>query len=195
MLEANPFASIDFSSSILLHRATSYNVGIVRYSFFPEPSLPNSSYEPQLHIVLHQPEIPPNTGAVGRTCVALQAKLWLIRPLGFQINEKTLRRAGLDYWQHLEWEIADHWEDFVEKRGPTNLWMFSRFATNSYLDVQFAAGDTLVFGCETAGLPKTITDPHADRLLRIPTYEKVRSINLSCAVAVAGFEATRQLGL
>lgn len=154
-----------------------------------------AKYEPQMHVVLHQPEIPPNTGAVGRTCVALQAKLWLIRPLGFQINEKTLRRAGLDYWQHLEWEIVDHWDDFLEKRGPSNLWMFSRFANRSYLDVTFSKSDTLVFGCETAGLPKSITTAHADRLLRIPTHENVRSINLSCAVAVAGFEAARQIGL
>ena len=153
-------------------------------------------YQPQFHIVLHEPEIPPNTGAVGRTCVALQAKLWLIRPLGFQINEKSVRRAGLDYWQHLEFEIADHWDDFLQRlQSPADrIWMFSRFATHSYLDVEFKSGDVLVFGSETRGLPTTLTQQRPDQLLRIPTHENVRSINLSSAVAVAGFEAARQLG-
>jgi len=155
-------------------------------------------YQPQLNIVLHQPEIPPNTGAVGRTCVALQAKLWLIRPLGFQVTEKSLRRAGLDYWQHLEWEVADHWEDFLQRMNPIRerIWMYSRFATRSYLDVEFEQGDVLVFGCETQGLPSTLTGEYPnEQLLRIPTHENVRSINLSSAVAVAGFEASRQLGI
>ena len=159
-----------------------------------EQQLASPKYEPQLHIVLHQPEIPPNTGAIGRTCVALQAKLWLIKPLGFEITVKALRRAGLDYWQHLEWEVAENWEDFLEKRQPDSLWLFSRFATRSYLDVSYVAADTLVFGCETAGLPKSITEPHSESLLRIPTHANVRSINLSNAVAVAGFEAARQIG-
>lgn len=151
-------------------------------------------YEPQIHVVLHQPEIPPNTGAIGRTCVALQAKLWLIKPLGFEITVKSLRRAGLDYWKHLEWEVAEDWQDFLDKHQPSNLWLFSRFAQNSYLEPQYQLGDTLVFGCETKGLPKSITDAHAESLLRIPTHANVRSINLSSAVAVAGFEATRQIG-
>lgn len=159
-----------------------------------EPSAGPPKYEPQIHIVLHQPEIPPNTGAIGRTCVALQAKLWLIKPLGFEITVKTLRRAGLDYWKHLEWEVAENWDDFLAKRQPTNMWLFSRFATSSYLDVEYSRQDTLVFGCETKGLPKSITDANSESLLRIPTHGNVRSINLSCAVAVAGFEATRQIG-
>lgn len=160
-------------------------------------------YEPQLHIVLHQPEIPPNTGAVGRTCVALQAKLWLVKPLGFQINEKTLRRAGLDYWQHLEWEVADHWDDLLarmesqgvgEPAAPDRKWLFSRFAKRAYTDVSFNKGDVLIFGCETKGLPKSVVGQFpVDQLLRIPTHEHVRSINLSSAVAVAGFEAIRQI--
>ena len=151
-------------------------------------------YQPQIHVVLHQPEIPPNTGAIGRTCVAMQAKLWLIKPLGFEITVKALRRAGLDYWQHLEWEVAENWEDFLEKHQPERMWLFSRFAQKSYLDVEYQLADTLVFGCETKGLPKSITEPNADRLLRIPTHENVRSINLSSAAAVAGFEAIRQIG-
>ena len=179
---------------ILLDRSASYNVAIGRNRKASESALESPKYQPQLHIVLHQPEIPPNTGAIGRTCVALQAKLWLIKPLGFEITEKTLRRAGLDYWQHLEWETAENWDDFLDKRQPNNMWLFSRFATQSYLDVTYADQDTLIFGCETAGLPKTITDQHPESLLRIPTHANVRSINLSSAVAVAGFEATRQIG-
>jgi tRNA (cytidine/uridine-2'-O-)-methyltransferase len=159
-----------------------------------EPSSGLAKYQPQMHIVLHQPEIPPNTGAIGRTCVALQAKLWLIKPLGFEITTKTLRRAGLDYWKHLEWEVAENWDDFLAKRQPESMWLFSRFATRSYLDVTYDPADTLVFGCETAGLPKSITEQHAESLLRIPTHSNVRSINLSNAVAVAGFEAARQIG-
>jgi len=124
----------------------------------------------------------------------MQAKLWLIKPLGFEITEKSLRRAGLDYWQHLEWETAENWADFLEKRQPESMWLFSRFATKSYLDVTYSDQDTLIFGCETAGLPKSITDQHPNSLLRIPTHPNVRSINLSSAVAVAGFEATRQIG-
>lgn len=163
-----------------------------------------ASPNPILNIVLHQPEIPGNTGAVGRTCVALGAKLWLVRPLGFRIDEKTLRRAGLDYWQHLEWEVADHWDDLMAKLPPTSCWFFSRFATRSYTSVDYQVGDTLVFGSETAGLPKTITDAAsglaadsstgvaADRLLRIPTTDKVRSLNLATSVGIAAFECARQ---
>lgn len=151
--------------------------------------------QPLLNIVLYQPEIPGNTGAVGRTCVALGAKLWLIRPLGFRIDEKTLRRAGLDYWQHLDWEVADHWDAFLQKLGDRRLWMFSRFATKSYTAIEFQRGDALVFGSETAGLPPSMTQAYADQLLRIPTTDKVRSLNLATSVGVAAFEAARQLGV
>ena len=152
-----------------------------------------TSPSPILNIVLHQPEIPGNTGAVGRTCVAIGAKLWLVRPLGFRVDEKTLRRAGLDYWQHLDWEVANHWEDLLERLAPQRLWLFSRFATKSYLDQEFEPADTMVFGSETAGLPKSITERYQDRLLRIPTTDKVRSLNLATTVGVASFEAVRQI--
>lgn len=179
------------------------------------------NYQPRLNIVLYQPEIPGNTGAVGRTCVALEAKLWLVRPLGFRVDEKTLRRAGLDYWQHLEWEVVDHWAHLMdrlseagtceadpasEEAGPEviesaqaasaspRLWLFSRFATQSFTEVSYRTGDTLVFGCETSGLPESITTAHSEQLLRIPTGQHVRSLNLSCSVGVAGFEASRQIG-
>lgn len=150
-------------------------------------------YQPRLHVVLHCPEIPQNTGTIGRTCVALQAKLWLVRPLGFRVDEKALRRAGLDYWQHLEWEVADHWDHLLESLGSRRFWLFSRFAEKDYRSVEFATDDVLVFGSETSGLPTTLTTEHPEQLLRIPTSQWVRSINLSAAVAVAGFEAQRQL--
>ena len=170
------------------------------------------NYQPRLNIVLYQPEIPGNTGAVGRTCVALEAKLWLVRPLGFRIDEKTLRRAGLDYWKYLEWEVVDHWDHLLKRLAETShgssasrsnagsfepgpsLWLYSRFATHSFTDVSYRKGDTLIFGCETSGLPESITAAHSEQLLRIPTGRHVRSLNLSCSVGVAGFEASRQIG-
>jgi tRNA (cytidine/uridine-2'-O-)-methyltransferase len=153
---------------------------------------PQHGVPPRLHVVLFQPEIAPNTGAIGRTCVALGAKLWLVRPLGFRIDEKRLRRAGLDYWQHLHWEIVDHWEHLQSTLQPNRWWYFSKKATQSFRAVQYQTGDALVFGCETSGLPESITSANPERLLRIPTSEHVRSLNLSCSVAVAGFEAARQ---
>ena len=158
-----------------------------------EPSL-TPSYQPRLNIVLYQPEIPGNTGAVGRTCVALEAKLWLVRPLGFRIDEKTLRRAGLDYWQHLNWEVAEHWDDLLERLSETRMWYFTRFATKGFASADYQHGDTLVFGRETAGLPESITSQNQDWLLRVPTTEKVRSLNLATTVGIAGYEVLRQVG-
>ena len=151
------------------------------------------SQVPFLNIVLYQPEIPGNTGAVGRTAVALGAKLWLVRPLGFRIDEKTLRRAGLDYWQHLNWEVADHWDDLLERLPETRMWYFSRFATQGFANVKYQSGDTLVFGRETAGLPENLMTANQDRLVRVPTTDKVRSLNLATTVGIAGFEVLRQL--
>ena len=159
-------------------------------------SLENHSivkYQPSLHIVLNNPEIPQNTGAIGRTCVALQAKLWLVRPLGFRMDEKTVRRAGLDYWQHLQWEAVINWESLVEKLPNQPFWYFSRFAEQSFRSVEYSPQCVLVFGSETSGLPKSITEPNQDRLLRIPTAAEVRSLNLASSVAVAGYECQRQL--
>lgn len=149
-------------------------------------------YEPQLHIVLFQPEIPPNTGAVGRTCVALGAKLWLVRPLGFRVDEKTLRRAGLDYWEHLEWEVVDDWNALAEKLPVERAWFLTKSATRLHFDVAFEPGDVLVFGSETAGLPPWLLARHAERTLRIPTRPQVRSLNLSNSAAIVAYEAMRQ---
>jgi tRNA (cytidine/uridine-2'-O-)-methyltransferase len=152
------------------------------------------NYEPRLHVVLHQPEIPHNTGAVGRTCVAVGAKLWLVRPLGFRVDAKHLRRAGLDYWQHLEWEVVDDWASLVAALSESRCWFFSKTARRTYLDAAFQAGDALVFGSETQGLPPSLLEQSPDRVLRIPIRDDVRSLNLSCAVAVAAYEAVRQFG-
>lgn len=151
------------------------------------------SNEPFLNIVLYQPEIPGNTGAVGRTAVALGAKLWLVRPLGFRLDEKTVRRAGLDYWEHLNLEVADHWEDLLERLPETRMWYFSRFATQGFTDVEYQPGDTLVFGTETSGLPDNLMTANQDQLLRVPTTDKVRSLNLATTVGIASFEVLRQL--
>jgi tRNA (cytidine/uridine-2'-O-)-methyltransferase len=150
--------------------------------------------EPTLHIVLYQPEIPDNTGNIGRTCVALGAKLWLVRPLGFRVDDHHLRRAGLDYWEHLEWEIADDWESLVARLSGREMWLFSKTAARPYTLARFEVGDVLVFGSETQGLPASMLAAHADRTLRIPIRSEARSLNLANAVAVAAFEAVRQIG-
>jgi tRNA (cytidine/uridine-2'-O-)-methyltransferase len=151
------------------------------------------SYVPRFHVVLYQPEIPPNTGAVGRSCVALSAKLWLVRPLGFRVDEATLRRAGLDYWQHLQWQVVDNWEQLGRELSDARLWFFTKTAARLFTAAEFRQGDALVFGSETSGLPPSLWRQAPDRALRIPTSPWVRSLNLSCSVAVAGYELQRQL--
>lgn len=151
-----------------------------------------SAYEPLLHIVLHQPEIPYNTGSVGRTCVAVGAKLWLVRPLGFRVDDYYLRRAGLDYWEHLTWQVVENWEELQYNLRNQRQWLFTKKAQRSYLDVAYQRGDVLVFGSESSGLPETLLSQHPHAQLRIPTRSEVRSLNLSNAVAVAAYEALRQ---
>jgi tRNA (cytidine/uridine-2'-O-)-methyltransferase len=146
----------------------------------------------RLNIVLHQPEIPYNTGSVGRTCVAVGAKLWLVRPLGFRVDDYYLRRAGLDYWQHLAWEVVDDWSQLVEHLPTARHWYFSKKAEQAYTTAKFAPGDALVFGCESRGLPEELLATHAEQCLRIPTQPEVRSLNLSNSVAVAAYEVVRQ---
>jgi tRNA (cytidine/uridine-2'-O-)-methyltransferase len=151
-----------------------------------------AKYEPRLHVVLHQPEIAYNTGSVGRTCVAAEAKLWLVRPLGFRVDDYYLRRAGLDYWERLVWEVVDDWPALVAALPTTRRWLFTKRAERSFWTADFQPSDALVFGCETAGLPDSLLEQHADTLLRIPTSGQVRSLNLSNSVAAAVYEALRQ---
>ncbi|HEX4149054.1 MAG TPA: tRNA (cytidine(34)-2'-O)-methyltransferase [Pirellulales bacterium] len=149
-------------------------------------------YEPLLHVVLHQPEIPHNTGSVGRTCVAAGAKLWLVRPLGFRVDDYHLRRAGLDYWEHLEWEVVDDWPQLLHRLPGCQPYLFTKTASRLYTDVAYAAGDVLVYGSESQGLPHSLVDEHRSRALRIPIRPQVRSLNLSNSVAITIFEALRQ---
>jgi tRNA (cytidine/uridine-2'-O-)-methyltransferase len=145
------------------------------------------------HIVLFEPEIAANTGAVGRTCVALGAKLWLVRPLGFQIEDRHLRRTGMDYWEHLDWEAVDDWKELLRKLPDCRPWFFSKTARRSYTEAVYAENDVLVFGSESRGLPPSLLEEHADRCLRIPMQAHARSLNLSVSAAVAAYEARRQI--
>jgi tRNA (cytidine/uridine-2'-O-)-methyltransferase len=146
------------------------------------------------HIVLRQPEIPDNAGNVGRTCVALGAKLWLVRPLGFRLDDHHLRRAGLDYWQHLDWEAVDDWSAFEQRMPDRRAWFFTKRATRVYSEAAFVPGDVLVFGSESQGLPPSLLAANPDRCLRIPMAAEARSLNLAVSVAVAAYEAARQCG-
>ena len=144
-----------------------------------------------MNVVLHQPEIPQNTGNIGRTCVATGAKLWLIRPLGFRVDDQRMRRAGLDYWQHLDLEIVDSWGEFAKCHADARFWFFTKTATRIYTDVEFAEDDFLVFGSETNGLPPSIL-AKSDSTVRIPQSNRVRSLNLANTVAIAVYESLRQ---
>lgn len=148
---------------------------------------------PRLHVVLHQPEIPQNTGNIGRTCVAVDAALWLIRPLGFRLDASRLRRAGMDYWDHLQKHVMDDWAHFHRETPAQRFWYFSRFGRRKYTDIAFARGDALVFGSESRGLPGDLLKP--DQALWIPMRPEARSLNLAASVAVAVYEAVRQLDL
>jgi tRNA (cytidine/uridine-2'-O-)-methyltransferase len=150
--------------------------------------------EPLLNVVLYQPDIPQNTGNIGRTCVAVGAKLWLIRPLGFRLDEKHLRRAGMDYWQHLDWEAVDSWEEVQNRLPDANVWCLTKFATRMVWDATFEAGDILLFGSESRGLPDRIRDDQPGRNLKLPMSDLVRSLNLASTANTVVYEAVRQFG-
>lgn len=158
-------------------------------------SLPNRESGPPLHVVLYQPEIPQNTGNIGRTCVALGAKLWIVRPAGFRLDATQLKRAGLDYWQHLDWQAVDHWEQLVESLPGARFWFLTKFAERSYQSAAFERGDVLVFGRETSGLPDKLREEYADRLLSIPMPGPVRSLNLATAAGIVMYAAAHKAGL
>ena len=149
-----------------------------------------------MHIVLVEPEIPPNTGNVARLCAATRTTLHLIEPLGFKLDDAQLRRAGMDYWQQVEWHRWANWTAFVEKL-PTDarLWFIESAGPQRYDEVRFAPDDYLVFGRETAGLPKQLLEQNRECWLRIPMFnDRARSLNLSNCAALVLFEALRQQG-
>lgn len=150
--------------------------------------------EPLLHVVLYRPDIPQNTGNIGRTCVAVGAKLWLVRPLGFRLDEKHLRRAGMDYWQHLDWEAVDDLAEIEQKLPGRNWWCLTKFATRLVWEATFTPGDVLLFGSETTGLPQHIRDRNPSRNLKLPMREDVRSLNLASTANTVVYEAVRQFG-
>ena len=156
--------------------------------------IPHETRKPLLHIVLSQPEIPQNTGNIGRTCVAIGAKLWLIRPLGFLVDDRSLKRAGMDYWQHLDWEVADSWDDVRRKIPDAQVWHLTKTATRLVWDAAFKPGDILLFGSESSGLPASILQAHPAHNLKLPMSSLVRSLNLASTVNTVAYEAVRQFG-
>lgn len=149
---------------------------------------------PPFHVVLHEPEIPPNTGSVARTCAATSSPLHLIRPLGFRIDEHAVRRAGLDYWHLVDLRVHDDWSAFRAAEPTRRVHLFSANASASYLDADLAPGDALVFGRESVGLPPWLLAEHPERTWGIPTSGGVRSLNLSNAVAIVLYDALRRAG-
>jgi tRNA (cytidine/uridine-2'-O-)-methyltransferase len=147
----------------------------------------------QLHVILVEPEIAANTGSIGRTCVAAGAALWLVRPLGFHLDDRHLRRAGLDYWDHLDLHVVNSLGEAEASLRLGRFWYFSTRARRSYTAAEFAIGDALVFGPETRGLPERFLSDAPERALRIPIRPEARSLNLANAVAIAVFEAVRQI--
>ncbi len=145
-------------------------------------------------IILVQPEIPGNTGAVGRTCVALDMELILIHPLGFEISDKRVKRSGLDYWPHVRLTEYASWAAFLEAREPRpdQLFLFEEFGARSFYEPDYPADAFLVFGQETKGIPKAIIERHADRLFKLPMRSDViRSLNLANTVSAAAYQALR----
>lgn len=144
------------------------------------------------NIVLHEPEIPSNTGNIGRTCVATGTHLHLIRPLGFKIDDKKIKRSGMDYWKDLNLTIYDDWDDFLKKNPGARIFYATTKGRNVYSEVEFKDGDFLVFGKESAGIPEEILIKHPNEAIRIPMDRDIRSLNLSNSVAIVLYEALRQ---
>ncbi len=145
-----------------------------------------------INIVLHEPEMPANTGNIGRTCVAAGARLHLIEPMGFRINDKTVKRAGLDYWPRLDVTIYDDYNDFLAKNPGAVIYMATTKAKRTYADVTYPEDCYIMFGKESAGIPEEILVSHEETCVRIPMRPEERSLNLSNSVAIVLYEAMRQ---
>lgn len=160
---------------------------------WPHPNLAAWG-RPPLNVVLYQPEIPANTGNISRTCVVTGAALHLIEPLGFDISNRAVRRAGLDYWQKLQLYTYRDWADFLARNPGAEIFLATTKGSVPYTEIRYPRGAFLVFGQETAGLPEELHQAYPGRRLRIPMRSEYRSLNLSNAVAVVLFEALRQQG-
>ena len=148
-----------------------------------------------INIVLVEPEIPNNTGAIARTCACTGARLHLVKPLGFDISDKAVKRAGLDYWHLVDISVYENIDEYFAKNGDTGLWLLTTKADRSYYEVDLSVPNvTLMFGKETKGLPQELRDRYADRCLRIPMRREARSLNLSNAAAILCYETLRQQG-
>lgn len=147
-----------------------------------------------LNIVLLEPEIPANTGNIGRTCVAAGARLHLIEPMGFQINEKQVRRAGLDYWDKLDYRVYDSYPHFLQKNPGAKIYMATTKAKQVYSEVLYEEDCYIMFGRESAGIPEEILVEHEETAVRIPMFGDIRSLNLGNSVAIVLYEALRQHG-
>ena len=145
-----------------------------------------------MNIVLHEPEIPANTGNIGRTCVATGTALHLIKPLGFDISDKAVRRAGMDYWKDLELYVYENFDDFVSKNPGARIYMATTKAKKAYTQVEYGENDFIMFGKESAGIPEEILVKYEETAVRIPMIGGIRSLNLSNSAAIVLYEALRQ---
>lgn len=145
-----------------------------------------------MNIILHEPEIPANTGNIGRTCVATRTALHLIKPLGFDISDKAVRRAGMDYWKDLELYVYEDFNDFVNKNPNARIYMATTKAKKAYTEVVYEENDFIMFGKESAGIPEEILVKYEETSVRIPMVGEIRSLNLSNSVAIMLYEALRQ---
>ena len=145
-----------------------------------------------MNIVLHEPEIPANTGNIGRTCVATGTSLHLIKPLGFDISDKAVRRAGMVYWKELDLHVYENFEEFVEKNPGARIYMATTKARKAYTEVEYKGNDFIMFGKESAGIPEEILVKYEDTSVRIPMIGEIRSLNLSNSVSIILYEALRQ---
>jgi tRNA (cytidine/uridine-2'-O-)-methyltransferase len=145
-----------------------------------------------INIVLYSPEIPQNTGNISRTCAVTGARLHIIKSIGFEISDRTLKRAGLDYWDKLDVKYYENYEDFIKQNGNSKMYFFSAHGKNSYAEIEYPDGVFLVFGRESVGLPKDLIEANIDSTVRIPMRKTLRCLNLSNSVAIAVYEALRQ---
>lgn len=161
---------------------------------YNRPCCKKGRWPRMLNIVLVEPEIPQNTGNIARTCAATRSRLHLVKPLGFDISERAVKRAGLDYWDMVDLSVYENLDAFFARTGAEDLWLTTTKAPRAYTEAEFRRGCWLFFGKETAGLPQALREKHRERCVRIPMREEARSLNLANSVAIVTYEALRQTG-